>query len=48
MGTFVSGVANLSRIVTLHDFQIKPAGRGGENLSMQIEARTYRYLDGGG
>jgi len=48
MGTFVSGVANLSRIVTLHDFQIKPAGRGGENLSMQIEARTYRYLDSGG
>ncbi|MDZ7826428.1 MAG: type 4a pilus biogenesis protein PilO [Gammaproteobacteria bacterium] len=48
MGTFVSGVANLSRIVTLHDFQIKPAGRGGESLSMQIEARTYRYLDSGG
>lgn len=48
MGTFVSGVANLSRIVTLHDFQINPAGRGGENLRMQIEARTYRYLDGGG
>ena len=48
MGTFVSGVANLSRIVTLHDFQIKPVGRGGERLSMQIEARTYRYLDSGG
>jgi type IV pilus assembly protein PilO len=48
MGTFVSGVANLSRIVTLHDFQIKPVGRGGETLSMQIEARTYRYLDSGG
>lgn len=48
MGTFVSGVANLSRIVTLHDFQIRPVGRGGENLSMQIEARTYRYLDSGG
>lgn len=47
MGAFVSGVANLSRIVTLHDFRISPAGSnasGGE-LVMQIEARTYRYLD---
>ncbi len=47
MGAFVSGVANLSRIVTLHDFRIEPsAGNpdGGE-LVLQIEARTYRYLD---
>lgn len=54
MGAFVSGVANLSRIVTLHDFTIAPAGgrnaRGGDGegeLTMQIEARTYRYQDGG-
>lgn len=54
MGAFVSGVANLSRIVTLHDFNIAPAGganarRGdGEGeLTLQIEARTYRYQDGG-
>ncbi len=55
MGAFVSGVANLSRIVTLHDFNIAPAGgararRGGDGdgeLNMQIEARTYRYQDGG-
>lgn len=49
MGAFVSGVANLSRIVTLHDFRIEPsAGNadGGE-LVLQIEARTYRYLDSG-
>lgn len=54
MGAFVSGVANLSRIVTLHDFSIAPAGgnraaRGGDGdgeLTMQIEARTYRYQDG--
>lgn len=47
MGAFVSGVANLSRIVTLHDFQIAPAaGAGaGDELVMRIEARTYRYLD---
>ena len=50
MGAFVSGVANLSRIVTLHDFRIAPAASnadGGE-LVMQIEARTYRYLDSEG
>jgi type IV pilus assembly protein PilO len=46
MGAFVSGVANLSRIVTLHDFQISPAG--GDLLQMQIQARTYRYLDRAG
>lgn len=53
MGAFVSGVANLSRIVTLHDFTITPerGGRGrgdGESqLTLQIQARTYRYQDGG-
>ena len=54
MGAFVSGVANLSRIVTLHDFSIVPAGGRGagggdgeRELTMQIEARTYRYQDGG-
>ena len=48
MGAFVSGVANLSRIVTLHDFQIRPTRANSDELSMQIEARTYRYLDAGG
>ncbi len=42
LGSFVSGVANLSRIVTLHDFEIVPAG---PRLVMDIEAKTYRYLD---
>lgn len=42
LGSFVSGVANLSRIVTLHDFEIKP---NGSRLQMNIEAKTYRYLD---
>lgn len=47
MGAFVSGVANLSRIVTLHDFSMTPVdGDGaGQALNMQIQARTYRYLD---
>jgi type IV pilus assembly protein PilO len=47
MGAFVSGVANLSRIVTLHDFSMAPLeGDGaGQALNMQIQAKTYRYLD---
>ena len=43
IGAFVSGVANLSRIVTLHDFTIKPTARIGTNLRMSIIAKTYRY-----
>jgi type IV pilus assembly protein PilO len=44
IGSFVSGVANLSRIVTLHDFTIAPQ-QSPENLKMKILAKTYRYLE---
>ncbi len=44
IGSFVSGVANLSRIVTLHDFNISPSG-SVQNLKMNIRAKTYRYLN---
>lgn len=44
IGTFVSGVANLSRIVTLHDFKIEPQ-KSSQDLKMSILAKTYRYLD---
>ncbi len=44
IGTFVSGVANLSRIVTLHDFEIVPQS-SPQDLKMSILAKTYRYLD---
>lgn len=44
IGAFVSGVANLSRIVTLHNFNIEPAG-SARNLKMTILAKTYRYLE---
>ena len=40
-GTFVSGVASLDRIVTLHDFTIN--SRDDSFLDMSILARTYRY-----
>jgi type IV pilus assembly protein PilO len=43
IGSFVSGVANLSRIVTLHDFSIVPL-KNDQNLRMRILAKTYRYL----
>ncbi len=46
MGSFAADVANLSRIVTLHDLAIVPVARDNSgNLSMQATARTYRYLD---
>ena len=47
VGSFVSAVANLSRIVTLHDFTIKPSSGGNQNLKMSIVAKTYRYLGQG-
>lgn len=42
-GSFVSGVASLPRIVTLHDFAIEPTDSG--LLNMTITAKTYRYND---
>ncbi len=44
LGSFVSGVANLSRIVTLHDFDIEPQ-KSPQDLKMSILAKTYRYLE---
>lgn len=47
LGEFVSGIAALPRIVTLHDVDIKPIGRdaGFDQLQMDVTAKTYRYLD---
>jgi type IV pilus assembly protein PilO len=42
-GSFISGVAALPRIVTVHDINIEP-GKNGE-LTMDILAKTYRYMD---
>ncbi|MCX2542992.1 type 4a pilus biogenesis protein PilO [Pseudomonas sp. COW5] len=48
LATFVSGVAGLPRIVTLHDFELAPANpEGGTKLRMSILAKTYRYNDKG-
>lgn len=52
-GAFVSGIAALPRIVTLHDFKIDPISRGRADdgapvLSLTVQAKTYRYNDAGG
>ncbi len=44
-GEFVSGVAALPRIVTLHDIDISIPGKKADVLLMQANAKTYRYLD---
>jgi type IV pilus assembly protein PilO len=46
-GEFVSGIAALPRIVTLHDIQIKPTSTTGgyDDLTLTLTAKTYRYLD---
>ncbi|GAC1038484.1 type 4a pilus biogenesis protein PilO [Pseudomonas sp. No.117] len=58
LATFVSSVSSLPRIVTLHDFDLKPvddktangsgsvSGTGGK-LRMNVLAKTYRYNDKG-
>jgi len=43
-GNFVSGVAALPRIVTLHNISIVEDKKSQE-LSMEVTAKTYRYLD---
>ena len=47
VGAFAADVANLSRIVTLHNLSIAPLSAKDVNgaLSMEAVARTYRYLD---
>ena len=57
-GQFVSGIAALPRIVTLHDIEItggaaqRSQGRGrapapSDQLTLNLTAKTYRYLDEG-
>lgn len=50
LGAFVTEVAKLSRIVTLHNLHIQPAGKDDKQphkdmLVMEAVAKTYRYLD---
>lgn len=49
IGAFVSGIAALPRIVTLHDVEITPLNKegavGSDQLQLNVTAKTYRYLD---
>jgi type IV pilus assembly protein PilO len=45
-GEFVSGIAALPRIVTLHDIDITTDNKDAyDQLSLELTAKTYRYLD---
>jgi type IV pilus assembly protein PilO len=46
IANFVSGIAALPRIVTLHDINITPEDQNSfDKLSIEVTAKTYRYLD---
>jgi type IV pilus assembly protein PilO len=46
IANFVSGVAALPRIVTLHDINITPDNQESfDRLTIQVTAKTYRYLE---
>jgi type IV pilus assembly protein PilO len=44
-GNFVSEVAGLPRIVTLHNFKIDLAKMDADTLSLKLQAKTYRYQE---
>jgi type IV pilus assembly protein PilO len=46
IANFVSGIAALPRIVTLHNINITPEDKDVyDSLSLEVTAQTYRYLD---
>lgn len=46
LGSFVSGIAALPRIVTLHDVAMRPSDpEVPDALVLDVTAKTYRYLD---
>jgi type IV pilus assembly protein PilO len=46
IGAFAADIANLSRIVTLHNLNVSASKDKGDGaLAMEATARTYRYLD---
>jgi len=44
-GEFISGLAALPRIVTIHDVNIEPQKEGDGRLELVATAKTYRYLE---
>lgn len=44
-GQFVSAIAGLPRIVTLHNLSMSPVSKDSGKMTMDITAKTYRYFD---
>ncbi len=44
-GNFISGIASLPRIVTMHDIAITAGKSSEQELTLKATAKTYRYLD---
>jgi type IV pilus assembly protein PilO len=44
-GEFVSRIAGLPRIVTLHNFDIKLQKQASGDLTLKLQAKTYRYRE---
>jgi type IV pilus assembly protein PilO len=44
-GEFVSGLAALPRIVTMHDLKLGPLSEKTGKMTMNLTAKTYRYFD---
>lgn len=44
-GSFVSKIAGLPRIVTLHDFKIDIMPTSKDRLNLKLKAKTYRYQE---
>lgn len=44
-GEFVSAVAALPRIVTVHNLTMSPISESSGKMTMDITAKTYRYFD---
>lgn len=47
-GEFVSGLAALPRIVTMHDIKLGPISEQTGQMTMNMTAKTYRYFDDNG
>lgn len=45
-GAFVSKIAGLPRIVTLHNFTINKVKNESDLLTLKLQAKTYRYKEG--
>ena len=41
--SFMAGISNLDRIITLHNFTLQPVKQGSSSLNLVVDAQTYRY-----